>query len=93
MSMRAAAFSGLMTGALVLLVAWALEWPLERVVVLAPLLVVICGAVAGLVVLWTRIGVDSLRRQRHPGRIVLLALAAAALLVILSLLGVRLPRE
>jgi hypothetical protein len=65
----------------------------ERVAVLAPVIVVAVGAAAGLVVLWTKVGWESLKRQRHPWRIVALGLAALGLLFALSLLGLKLPRE
>ena len=69
-----------------------MSWP-ERVAILAPVIVVAVGAAAGLIVLWTKVGWESLRRQSHPWRIVALGLAALCLLVALSLLGVKLPRE
>ena len=93
MSRRAILVSSLATAALVLLTVWAFELPLERAAVLAPVLVVIAGAVAGLLVLWTRVGWESLRRRRHPWRVVALAAGAVALLVALSVLGLRLPQE
>ena len=65
----------------------------ERVAVLAPAIVLAVGAAAGLVVLWTKVGWETLRRQRHPWRIVAVGLAALCLLFALSLLGVKLPRE
>lgn len=58
--------------------------PLERAVVLAPVIVVTAGATIFLVVLWTKIAVDSLRRQRHPRRIVAAGVAAFALLAVVS---------
>ena len=64
-----------------------------RAAVLAPVLVLVAGAVAGLVVLWTRVGWQSLRRSEHPWRWLAVGALAVALLVGLSLLGVRLPRE
>jgi hypothetical protein len=85
--------SGLVTAALVLLVVWVFELPLERAAVLAPVLVLVFGAAAGVLVLWTRVGWESLRRQAHPWRILVLGAAVLAVLVALSLLGVRLPRE
>jgi uncharacterized membrane protein len=91
--MRASLLSGLVVGGLVLLVVWLFDIKLERAAVLAPVLVVIAGAVAGLVVLWTKIGWESLRRREHPWRVVALAVAALAVLVALSLLGLKLPRE
>ena len=42
------------------------------------------SALGFLFVLWTRIAVDTLRRQRHPGRIVAAGVSAFALLVVLS---------
>jgi hypothetical protein len=91
--MRASLVSGLVIAGLVLLTVWLFDIKLERAAVLAPVLVVVAGAVAGLVVLWTRIGWESLRRREHPWRIVALAVAALAVLVALSLLGLKLPRE
>ena len=93
MSPRAVLVSSVATAALVLLAVWVFELPLERAAVLAPALVVIAGAVAGLVVLWTRVGWESLRRRRHPWRLVALAAGALVLLAALSLLGLRLPQE
>jgi uncharacterized membrane protein YkvI len=92
-SFRAALLSGLVTSGLVLLVVWAFELPFERAAVLAPVLVVVFGAAAGLFVLWARVGWESLSRRRHPWRLVALAFAALALLAALSLLGIKLPRE
>jgi len=68
------------------------SWP-ERVAILAPVIVVAVGAAAGLIVLWTKVGWESLRRQSHPWRFVALGLAALCLLFALSLLGIKLPRE
>ena len=61
--------------------------------VLAPVIVLAVGAAAGLVVLWTKVGWESVRRQSHPWRIVAVGVAALCLLFALSLLGVKLPRE
>jgi hypothetical protein len=92
-SLRAALASGLVTAGLVLFVVWLFELPLDRAAVLAPVLVLVFGAAAGLVVLWTRVGWESLRRGRHPWRWLAVGAAAIALLVVLSLLGLQLPRE
>jgi hypothetical protein len=91
--MRAVLLSGLVTAALVLVAVGVFELSLERAVVLAPVLVVVFGAAAGLVVLWTKIGWEALQRRRHPWLVAGLAVAVLALLVGLSLLGVKLPRE
>ena len=92
-SLRAALLSGLVTAGLVLLTVWIFELPLERAAVLAPVLVVIAGVVGGLVVLWTKVGWESLQRREHPWRVVALAVGVFAVLVALSLLGLKLPRE
>jgi hypothetical protein len=91
--MRASFLSGLVVAGLVLLTVWVFELPLERAAVLAPVLVVIAGAVAGLFVLWTKVGWESLQRRAHPWRVVAIAVGVLAVLVALSLLGVKLPRE
>ena len=93
MSMRAAFLSGLVTAALVLLAVGAFELSLERAAILAPVLVVIFGAAAGLVVLWTKVGWEALQRRKRPWLVAAVAVAVLALLVGLSLLGVKLPRE
>ena len=85
--------SGFVTAALVLLTVWLFEFSLERAAVLAPVLVVVFGAAAGLVVLWVKVGFESLRRRRRPWLAVSLAAAAVALMAVLSLLGLELPRE
>jgi hypothetical protein len=92
-STRAAILSGVVTAALVLLAVWLFELSFERAAVLAPVLVVAFGAAAGLVVLWTRVGWETLRRRQHPWRLVALGAGILALLVVLSLLGIKLPRE
>ena len=91
--MRAAVASGLVTGALVLLAVGVFELSLERAAILAPVLVVVFGAAAGLVVLWTKVGWEALQRRRRPWLVAAVAVAVLALFVGLSLLGVQLPRE
>lgn len=92
-SFRAAFASGLLAAGLVLLVVWVFEFSLERAAILAPVLVVVFGAAAGLVVLWTKVGWEALQRRRRPWLVVAVAVGVLALLVGLSLLGVKLPRE
>ena len=84
MTRRALAISAVACTALVLAVAWLFEMPLQRAAILAPVIVVTVGATAFIVVLWTKIVWETLRRQKHPGRIVVGALAALAALVVLS---------
>jgi hypothetical protein len=91
-SIRLFAASVAVTG-IVVLAVWISDLSFERAALLAPVLVIGLGAVAGLVVFWGRIGWDSLRRSRHPRLIAAGALAFVALLVVLTLLGVNLPHE
>jgi hypothetical protein len=78
---------------LVVVTVWITDLTFERAVLLAPVLVIGLAAVAGMVVFWSRVGLDSLRRARHPRLIVAAALAFVLLLVGLTLLGIELPRE
>ena len=93
MNVRLTALSATACVGLTLFAAWLFEWPLEKAILLAPVIVVVAGATVGLVVLWWRVLWESLRRQPHPIRIVAIGVGAVALLVGLSLLGVKLPRE
>jgi len=79
--------------ALVVLAVWITDLSFQRAALLAPVLVIGLGAVAGLVVFWGRIGWDSVRRSRHPRLYIAGGLAVLALLVVLTLLGVNLPHE
>jgi hypothetical protein len=79
--------------ALVVLAVWITDLSFQRAALLAPVLVIGIGAVAGLVVFWGRVGWDSLRRSSHPRLIAAGAAVFLALLVVLTLLGVNLPRE
>jgi uncharacterized membrane protein len=79
--------------ALVSLTAWALSWPFEKAVVLAPVIVVVGAAMVGLVLLWSKVALNSLRESRHPRRVVAYWLLGLGLLVALTVLGVKLPNE
>jgi hypothetical protein len=65
----------------------------ERAIYLAPVIVVGVAAVAGLVILWGKVAAQSLRESKRPRLVLGLWLAGLALLVLLSVLGVELPRE
>lgn len=80
-------------GVLVLAVAWLFEIPVSRVALLAPVVVLIVAAIAGLVVFWTRAAAESLRGAKRPRLIVGAAAAVIVLGVALTLLGIELPRE
>ena len=93
MSTKAAIASGFVIAALVLAVTWAYEISLSHAALLAPAIVVAAGAAAGLVVLWAKVGWESLRRRRRPWLVAGIVVAAFALIAALSLLGLELPRE
>jgi len=92
-SVRAAAISGLVVGALVLGVAWLFDISVSHVTLLAPVVVLIAAAVAGLGVFWFRAAADSLRESKHPRLIVGAGAAVVVLGIVLTVLGVQLPRE
>jgi hypothetical protein len=73
--------------------AWALGWPVERAVYLAPVIVVGFAAVAGLLILWGKVALQGLQETKRPRLVLALWVAGIALLVLLSVLGVELPRE
>ena len=79
--------------ALVALTAWLLAWPLEKAVYLAPVIVVGGAAAIGLLILWGKVALESLRESRRPRLVVALWLFGFAVLVLLTVLGVQLPRE
>jgi hypothetical protein len=79
--------------ALVALTAWALAWPFEKAAFLAPVIVVGGAAAVGLVLLWGKIALSSLRESRHPRRVLAYWLLGIGLLVLLTVLGVKLPNE
>ena len=90
---RAAAVSGLAVGVLVLVVAWVFELPLARVTLLAPVVVVVTAAVTGLAVFWIRAARESYREAKRPRLIAGAIAAIVALGIVLTILGVELPRE
>ena len=79
--------------AMVAITAWALAWPFEKAVYLAPVIVIGGAAAVGLVILWGKIAVNSLRESEHPRRVLAFWLLGLGLLVLLTVLGVKLPRE
>ena len=92
-SLRTAALSGFVVGALVLFVAWVFELPLGRVAALAPIVVVACAAAVGLFVFWIRVALNELRDAKHPRLIVGVGAGLLVAVVLLTLLGIQLPRE
>lgn len=45
--------------------AWVTKYSLEQMAYLAPIAVIVVGATVGLVLLWVKVVVDSLRRRRE----------------------------
>ena len=78
---------------LVAATSWMLAWPFEKALFLAPVIVVCGAAVVGLLILWGKIAFQSLKDSRRPRLVLGLWLAGIALLVLLTILGVNLPRE
>ena len=78
---------------LVALTAWLLSWPLEKAIYLAPVIVVGGAAAVGLVLLWGKVAWQQLRESRRPRLVITLWLVGLGLLVLLTFLGVKLPRE
>src|SRR5206468_350416 len=79
--------------AMVVATALLMGWPLERAVYLAPVIVVGFAALAGLLILWGKVALQQLRESKRPRLVLTLWLVAIGLLVLLSYLGVELPRE
>jgi hypothetical protein len=79
--------------ALVALTAWALAWPFEKAVYLAPVIVIGGAAAVGLVLLWGKVAFNSLQESRHPRRVLAYWVLGIGLLVALTVLGVKLPNE
>jgi len=79
--------------ALVAVTAWVLSWPFEKAVYLAPVIVVGGAAAVGLLLLWGKIALNSLRESRHPHRVLAYWVLGLGLLVVLTVLGVKLPSE
>ena len=82
-----------MVGALGLAVAGLFDVSVSHVTLLAPVVVLVAAAVAGLAVFWYRAAADSLRQSRHPRMILGAAAAVVAVGIVLTVLGVELPRE
>ncbi len=78
---------------LVFLTAWLMGWSAERAIYLAPVIVIGFAAAAGLVILWGKVAIQQLRETRRPRLVLALWLLAIGLIVLLSILGVELPRE
>jgi NADH:ubiquinone oxidoreductase subunit 6 (subunit J) len=82
-------------GAILILVAVTallMGWPIEKAIYLAPVIVIAGAAAVGLCILWGKIAVQSLRESRRPRLVLFLWIGGLALLVLLTILGVKLPK-
>ena len=79
--------------AMVAVTALLMGWPLERAVYLAPVIVVGFAAVAGLVILWGKVAWQQLRETKRPRVVLAFWILGIGLLVLLTVLGVKLPKE
>jgi hypothetical protein len=73
--------------------AWLLGLSLGRVLILAPALVIGTGLVIAVFMLLARALIESIRELERPRLVLGLIAAGIALIAILSVLGVELPRE
>jgi hypothetical protein len=73
--------------------AWAFAWPFEKAVYLAPIIVAAAGAAIGLLVFWGRVVYVQVRESPNRRLLVWLAAGFVALVLVLTALGVSLPRE
>jgi hypothetical protein len=78
---------------MVAVTALLMGWPLERAVYLAPVIVVGFAALLGLLIVWIKVVQQHLRESRRPRLVISLWLLGIGLIVLLSYLGVELPRE
>ena len=78
---------------LVGLTAWLLEWPLQKAIYLAPVIVAVYGVALGIIVFWARIAYLQLKGSRHPRLILGIAAGLVGLVALLTVLGIELPRE
>ena len=93
--MRALRYSGALAVVLglVALTAWLLSLPFAKAITLAPVIVVGAAAIVALLLLWGKIALLQLRESRNPRRVLAYWLIGLALLVVLTVLGVKLPSE
>jgi hypothetical protein len=73
--------------------AWLLGLSLERILLLAPALVIGTGLVLGVMILLGRAAAESFRELRRPRLVVGLIVGGIVLIAILSVIGIELPRE
>jgi hypothetical protein len=85
--------AALAVAAMVAVTAVLMGWPLERAVYLAPVIVIGFTAAAGLLILWGKVAWQQLQETKRPRVVITLWIVGIGLLVLLSILGVKLPKE
>jgi len=93
LSIRVAAVSLAVALAVSAATAWLFEISFERAVVLAPALLFGLGLCGAVFVLLGRAAAESIRSARRPRLVLGLILGLVALITLLTILGVELPRE
>jgi len=78
---------------LVALTSWLMSWSFGKAVTLAPVIVIGGAALVGLLLLWGKVALTQLRESRNPRRVLAYWLIGLALLVAMTVLGVKLPSE
>ena len=92
MSSRYVAASVAVT-AIIVVTVWLTDLSFQRAILLAPVLVIGVGAAAGLLVFWSRVVYVQVRDSPNRRLLIWLGAAFVALVVVLTVLGVELPRE
>ncbi len=93
MRARVVVLSALACAALTLGAAWLFELSLERAILLAPALVIGAALLAAVGLLLGRAAAHSIRESGHPRLVVGILAGTLVLAVLLTVLGVELPRE
>ena len=93
MNARLAAAATAVAVGLAFLVAWLFAIPLERALVLAPVIVAAAGILAMTALLLVRAAIESVGETNHPRRVWIGLAVAVVVIGILSVLGLELPRE
>ena len=83
----------MVVGVLIVVAALLFELPLGHAAALAPIVVVAAAATVGLVIFWIRVGLTEFQHAKHPRLIVGSIVGVVVVVVVLTLLGVQLPRE
>jgi hypothetical protein len=73
--------------------AWLLGLSLERILLLAPALVIGTGLVLGVLILLGRAALESIRELERPRLVLGLVVGGIVLIAVLSVIGIELPRE